>query len=46
MLNCKRCQAQLAGSPEEDHGEFVIRCLFCGVKNILVVSLKVAAYRD
>ena len=46
MLNCKHCRALLTSTLEEDRGEMTIRCLFCGVNNIVVASLKVVAYRD
>ena len=42
-LTCGNCQRSLDRSPERAEGDWIIRCLFCGVKNIVAAKLEIVA---
>ncbi len=38
-LNCKNCSYPLFTSPEQDQRGMILRCIACGAKNILGVTI-------
>lgn len=43
---CHHCGVELERPPERDQGDWFIRCLFCGAKNIVVPVLQVIGWRS
>jgi DNA-directed RNA polymerase subunit RPC12/RpoP len=43
--NCAHCGRQLTSSPEPDAGDWIIRCLAFGARNIIVPVLKLVGRR-
>jgi len=43
--NCTHCGRALTTPPEQDTGDWIIRCLACGARNIVVPILKVVGWR-
>ena len=39
------CRAELIPMPEPEAGEWIIRCLECGVKNLVTMGLHIVAWR-
>ena len=35
LLRCARCQAILSECPDREFEDWIVRCLACGVKNVL-----------
>jgi hypothetical protein len=46
MLKCKHCGAQLTAPAEQDHNEWVIRCLACNVINIIQQTVEIVGFRE
>lgn len=42
---CTHCGRQLSSSPEPDAGDWIIRCLYCSARNIIVPVLKLVGWR-
>jgi len=42
---CLRCRAELIPMPEPEAGDWIIRCLECGVKNLVTMGLRIVAWR-
>jgi len=42
---CIHCGRTLNSSPEPDAGDWIIRCLSCGARNIIVPVLKFVGWR-
>jgi hypothetical protein len=42
---CTRCQARLTLEPEHEDCEWFLRCLACGVKNLLALSFQIVGWR-
>ena len=42
---CTHCGQALTTSPEPDAGDWIIRCLSCGARNIIVPILKLVGWR-
>jgi hypothetical protein len=45
-MTCKHCDQPLMASPELEFGEWFIRCLNCGAKNIVTDGLQVVGWHD
>ena len=43
--HCAHCGRPLTSSPEQDAGDWIIRCLVCGARNIVVPILKFVGWR-
>jgi DNA-directed RNA polymerase subunit RPC12/RpoP len=43
--NCAHCGKPLLSSPEREAGDWVIRCLACGARNIIIPVFKLAGWR-
>jgi DNA-directed RNA polymerase subunit RPC12/RpoP len=43
--NCAHCGRQLSSSPEQDAGDWIIRCLACGARNIIIPVFKLMGWR-
>lgn len=43
--NCAHCGQELTGSPEHDQGDWVLPCLACGARNIIVPVFKLVGWR-
>jgi DNA-directed RNA polymerase subunit RPC12/RpoP len=46
MHKCKNCGASLPTTPEKIDGQWILRCLECGVKNIIVAKYEVIGWRE
>jgi DNA-directed RNA polymerase subunit RPC12/RpoP len=44
-LTCENCKRSLAVPPERAEGDWIIRCLFCGVKNIVEARPEIVGWR-
>jgi RNase P subunit RPR2 len=44
-MMCKNCDQPLMSTPEFEFGEWFVRCLSCGAKNIVTPGLHVIAWR-
>jgi hypothetical protein len=42
---CRRCQSPLVASPEGECGDWFIRCLDCGARNQLAITIKIVGWR-
>jgi hypothetical protein len=42
---CRRCQSPLVASPEWEPGDWFIRCLACGARNVLAITLEIVGWR-
>ena len=38
LHHCTRCSEELAGNPEKERGDWFIRCLGCGARNIIALA--------
>jgi len=45
VMTCLRCRAELVPMPEPEAGDWIIRCLECGVKNLVTMGLRIVAWR-
>ena len=45
MYNCINCGQVLTTAPEQDAGEWIIRCLTCDARNIIEPVLKLVGWR-
>ena len=43
--NCALCGQALTTSPEPDAGDWIIHCLACGARNIIMPMLKLVGWR-
>lgn len=43
--SCRHCDTELDSSPERSEGDWFIRCLSCGAKNIVIPVLQVIGWR-
>jgi len=41
ILYCRHCLSQLVADPEWDYGDCYIRCLVCGARNLLAISIQI-----
>lgn len=39
LLRCAHCQADLSECPEKEFGDWIVRCLECGAKNIIEIVI-------
>ena len=44
-MKCKHCGEALMDSPEYSEGEWFIRCLDCGVKNLVAIGIEIIGWR-
>ena len=44
-MDCTRCCAVLLNAPEYEQGEWFIRCLECGVKNLLASGIEIIGWK-
>jgi DNA-directed RNA polymerase subunit RPC12/RpoP len=44
-MKCLRCRAELIPMPEPEDGDWIIRCLECGVKNLVTLGLRTVAWK-
>jgi hypothetical protein len=42
---CRHCQSPLVVSPEWESGDWFIRCLVCGARNILAITIEIVGWR-
>jgi DNA-directed RNA polymerase subunit RPC12/RpoP len=42
---CTHCGRALTASPEPEAGDWIIRCLSCGARNIVIPILKLVGWR-
>jgi len=45
ILNCRHGMSQLVADPEWDEGDWFIRCLVCGARNLLAISIQIVGWR-
>jgi DNA-directed RNA polymerase subunit RPC12/RpoP len=45
VMICLHCRAELIPMPEPEAGDWIIRCLECGVKNLVTIGLHIVAWR-
>ena len=45
-LRCKNCGAKLTEAPEPERHEWFIRCLECGVRNVITPFLQIVGWTD
>jgi hypothetical protein len=47
LIHCKNenCGALLTAQTEDDHGVLVVRCLACGVVNVIQPTFEIIGYR-
>lgn len=43
---CAHCASPLFSNIEQEFGEWVVRCLVCGVRNIVVPRLDITGWRE
>lgn len=46
MHECKNCGASLSTTPEKINGQWILRCLNYGVKNIIVAKFEVIGWME
>ena len=44
-MSCRNCGARLRSAPEYEKGAWFIRCLVCGVQNLVSVTLEIVGWR-
>jgi hypothetical protein len=44
-LRCVKCSTPLLYQPEQDRGDWILRCV-CGAKNIIVATCEIVGWRD
>ncbi len=44
-LCCRYCLSQLVANPEWESGDWFIRCLVCGARNVLAISIEIVGWR-
>lgn len=37
LLHCAHCQADLYECPDKEFGDWIVRCLDCGAKNVIEI---------
>jgi hypothetical protein len=42
---CRRCQSPLVVSPEWECGDWFMRCLVCGARNLLAISIEIVGWK-
>ena len=42
---CRHCESPLSTDPECEDGEWFLRCLVCGAKNVIVVRLQIIGWK-
>jgi len=45
IFYCKNCLTQLMANPEWDDGDWLIRCLVCGARNVLAITIEIVGWR-
>ena len=45
ILYCRQCLSQLEANPEWESGDWFIRCLVCGARNLLVITIEIIGWR-
>jgi hypothetical protein len=45
ILYCRHCLSQLVASPEWESGDWFIRCLACGARNLLAITVEIVGWR-
>ena len=45
ILYCRHCLSQLVGNPEWESGDWFIRCLVCGARNLLAITIEIVGWR-
>ncbi len=43
--NCAHCGRALSAAPEQDAGDWIIRCLLCGARNVIIPIFKLVGWR-
>jgi len=45
MITCQRCGIELKQLPEYEKGDWFVRCLECGVKNLIAPGARIIGWR-
>jgi hypothetical protein len=45
ILYCRQCLSRLEANPERESDVWFIRCLTCGVKNLLAITIEILGWR-
>ena len=45
ILYCLNCLSQLGAKPEWESGDWFIRCLVCGARNLLAITIEIVGWR-
>ncbi len=43
--NCAHCGRPLTADPERDAGDWIIPCLLCGARNVIIPIFKLVGWR-
>jgi DNA-directed RNA polymerase subunit RPC12/RpoP len=43
--NCAQCGKPMTSSPEQEGGDWIMRCLLCGARNTIVPIFKLVDWR-
>jgi hypothetical protein len=46
MLKCIHCSAPLFSNIEQEHGEWIMLCIICRAKNIVIPNFEIVAWRE
>jgi hypothetical protein len=45
ILYCRHCLSPLVTSPEWESGDWFMRCLVCGARNVLAITIAIIGWR-
>jgi hypothetical protein len=45
ILYCRHCLSRLVANSEWDDGDCFIRCLVCGARNLLAITIEIVGWR-
>ena len=45
ILYCRHCLSKLVANPEWESGDWFIRCLTCGARNLLAITVEIMGWR-
>jgi hypothetical protein len=45
ILYCRHCLSQLVTHAEWESGDWFIRCLVCGARNLLAINIEIVGWR-